>query len=155
MVIVAAVDARLAGETGEGRVQGPSAFVAPEAIAVPCLVDGHQVVSIGDLETAAGADGRLLLDRFTSAAGRLLTDVDRFLVIGNAALLFHLAAAAVKRRHLIGVVLLDHFDRFVGVDVVVVVVLTAGQVVGHRPDSQGRLFRMIRLLFQSNQMKIN
>jgi hypothetical protein len=58
VVVFAAVDARLAGETGQGRVEWPSALVAPETLAVPGFVNGYQVVAIDDLEPAAGANDR-------------------------------------------------------------------------------------------------
>lgn len=53
VIIIAAIDARLTGEAGQGRVEGPSAFVATEALTVPRLIDGHQVESIGDGVTAS------------------------------------------------------------------------------------------------------
>lgn len=48
----------MASETGQGRVEWPPAFVAPETLAVPGLVDGHQVVTIDDFESATGANDR-------------------------------------------------------------------------------------------------
>ena len=58
VVVFSAIDARLASETGQGRVEWPSAFVTPETLAVPGFVNGNQVVAINDLEPAAGTHDR-------------------------------------------------------------------------------------------------
>ena len=58
VVVFSAIDARLAGKTGQGRVEWPSAFVTLETLAMPGFVNGNQVVAIDDLEPAAGTHDR-------------------------------------------------------------------------------------------------
>ena len=158
VVVFAAVDARLTGETGQGRVERPSALVAPETLAVPGLVNGHQVVAIGDLEPAAGADGSRggrcnrrwngwssasfarLLRRLRWTCCLLFCHRSAF-VSGHVSTLFlnrMVVVVLIKRRIEHGVtdrVLLNHLAiRFV-----VVIVVVAGQVVAksssRRPNS--------------------
>lgn len=62
VVIVATIDAGLAGETGQGRVQRPSALAAPETLAVPRSLHGHKVIAVRDFEAASTAQrGRRMI----------------------------------------------------------------------------------------------
>ena len=55
VIVVTAVDARLAGETRQGRVEWSATFVASKTFAVPGLVHCYEKVAIDDLETATTA----------------------------------------------------------------------------------------------------
>lgn len=58
VVIIAAVDARLASETRESRVKRSPALAASEAFAVPGLVHGNEEVAVDDLETTTATQSR-------------------------------------------------------------------------------------------------
>ena len=56
VVIVAAVDARLAAEARRVRVQRPATLGARQTALVPGALHGHQVETVLDLQAAAGAN---------------------------------------------------------------------------------------------------
>ena len=58
VIVVTAVDARLAGETRQGRVEWSATFVASKTFAVPGLVHGNEEVAVDDLETTTAAQSR-------------------------------------------------------------------------------------------------
>ena len=67
-IILAAVDSRLSGETGERRIERTPALVAAETLCVPVFADGHQIKMIGDAGPTSEADDQAAVD--ASAAGR-------------------------------------------------------------------------------------
>ena len=60
VVVLLAVNATVLGEAGELGLEGQLTFTAFQAPQVPLLVHGQQVVPVGDLAPAAGAQGGLL-----------------------------------------------------------------------------------------------
>lgn len=60
VVILFAVNAAVLGEAGELGLERQLTFTALQAPQVPLLVHGQQVVPVGDLAPAAGAQGGLL-----------------------------------------------------------------------------------------------
>lgn len=60
VVILFAVNAAILGEACEFRLQGQFTFTALKTPEVPLLVHSHQVISIRDFSSTAGAQGRLL-----------------------------------------------------------------------------------------------
>lgn len=60
VVILLAVNATVLGEAGELGLEGQLTFTALQAPQVPLFVHGQQVVPVGDLAPAAGAQSGLL-----------------------------------------------------------------------------------------------
>jgi hypothetical protein len=60
VIILLAVNATVLGKAGELRFQSQLTFTALQAPKMPLFVYGQQIVPVGDLAPAAGAQSRLL-----------------------------------------------------------------------------------------------